>query len=110
MKKSGCVEETRILYTQQLDQNSGTGSRLCLLHYMFDVLFDCLFCNAQSVADFFIRPTLEKMLHDSSFALGQMEALFALLKDGVLLSPDNFDGHEPLRFPWVLWLLEPDSR
>ena len=69
---------------------------------MFDVLFNCLFCNAQSVADFFICPTLEKMLHDSSFALGQMEALFALLKDGVLLSPDDFDRHEHLLFARVL--------
>ena len=69
---------------------------------MFDVLFNCLFCNAQSIADFFVRPTLEKMLHDSSLAFGQMEALFALLKDGVLLSSDDFDRHEHLRFPRML--------
>ena len=42
------------------------------------------------------------MLHDSSLALRQMEARLALLKDDVLLSPDDFDRHEDLRLLGML--------
>ena len=83
--------------THELHKNAGAGGRLGLFHNVFDVLFNRLFRDTQRMADLLVCPTFKKMFHDGHFALGQMETLLALLKDGLRAAPDDLHCDEDLR-------------
>ena len=54
---SGCLR------TKDLDQNSGASGGVCLSHNVFDMFFDCLFCNFERVRDLLVRPSLRQVFN-----------------------------------------------